>query len=118
MKKCVEIREMLFKNWKLLFENINQTPPLNSKTFYFLRNNYNMLLTSQFEPFSSRPSNILYIESLYVEKYQFNYMEMVPVNLKRILSTYMTFHVLRLHVNILCQVLELTYVFLQLMTNI
>ena len=77
-----------------------------------------MLLTSQFEPVSSRPSNILYTESLYVVKYQFNYMEMVPVNLKRILSTYMTFHVLRLNVNILCQVLELTYVFLQLMTNI
>ena len=27
VKKCVEIREILFKNWKLLFENINQTPP-------------------------------------------------------------------------------------------
>ena len=27
MKKCVEMREMLFKNWKLLFENTNQTPP-------------------------------------------------------------------------------------------
>ena len=27
VKKCVEIREMLFKNWKLLFENTHQTPP-------------------------------------------------------------------------------------------
>ena len=25
-KKCVEIRKMLFKNWKWLFENTNQTP--------------------------------------------------------------------------------------------
>ena len=27
MKKCIEICEMLFKNWKLLFENTHQTPP-------------------------------------------------------------------------------------------
>ena len=27
MKKCVEIREMLFKNGRLLFENTHQTPP-------------------------------------------------------------------------------------------
>ena len=27
MKKCVEIREMLFKNWKWLFKNTNQTTP-------------------------------------------------------------------------------------------
>ena len=27
VKKCVEIREILFKNWKLLFEYTNQTPP-------------------------------------------------------------------------------------------
>ena len=26
VKKCIEIREMLFKNWKWLFENTNQTP--------------------------------------------------------------------------------------------
>ena len=27
MKKCMKIRVMLFKNWKLLFENTNQTLP-------------------------------------------------------------------------------------------
>ena len=27
VKKCVEIREMLFKNWKLLFKNTHQTLP-------------------------------------------------------------------------------------------
>ena len=27
MKKCVKIREMLFKNLKWLFKNTNQTPP-------------------------------------------------------------------------------------------
>ena len=27
VKKCVEIHEMLFKNWKLLFGNTHQTPP-------------------------------------------------------------------------------------------
>ena len=27
VKKCVEMREMLFKNWKWLFEITNQTPP-------------------------------------------------------------------------------------------
>ena len=27
MKKCVDIRVILFKNWKLLFENMYQTPP-------------------------------------------------------------------------------------------
>ena len=27
VKKYVKIREMLFKNWKWLFENTNQTPP-------------------------------------------------------------------------------------------
>ena len=27
---CVKIHEMLFKNWKLLFENTNQTPPKKS----------------------------------------------------------------------------------------
>ena len=26
-EKCVEINEMLFKNWKLLFRNTHQTPP-------------------------------------------------------------------------------------------
>ena len=31
MKKCVEIYVMLFKNWKLLFENTNQTPPMFAK---------------------------------------------------------------------------------------
>ena len=43
VKKCVEMREMLFKNWKWLFENINQTPPLSLYAnflvflfFYFL----------------------------------------------------------------------------------
>ena len=29
VKKYVEIRIMLFKNWKLLFKNTNQTPPKN-----------------------------------------------------------------------------------------
>ena len=27
VKKCVKLREILFKNWKWLFENTNQTPP-------------------------------------------------------------------------------------------
>ena len=27
VKKCIKMREMLFKNWKWLFENTNQTPP-------------------------------------------------------------------------------------------
>ena len=27
VKKCVKIHEMLFKNWKWLFENTNQIPP-------------------------------------------------------------------------------------------
>ena len=27
VKKCIEMREMLFKNLKWLFENTNQTPP-------------------------------------------------------------------------------------------
>ena len=31
MKKCVEMRETLFKNWKLLFEYTNQTPLDGSK---------------------------------------------------------------------------------------
>ena len=28
MKKCVKIRKILFKNWKLLFGNIYQTPTM------------------------------------------------------------------------------------------
>ena len=32
VKKYVEMREMLFKNWKWLFEIINQTPPLTLTT--------------------------------------------------------------------------------------
>ena len=38
VKKCVEMREILFKNWKLLFENINQTPntsTLKTKNEFF-----------------------------------------------------------------------------------
>ena len=31
VKKCVEMREMLFKNWKWLFKNINQTAPNTHK---------------------------------------------------------------------------------------
>ena len=33
MKKCVEMREMLFKNWKWLFKITNQTPP---KSFWYM----------------------------------------------------------------------------------
>ena len=35
-EKCVEMREMLFKNWKLLFENTNQTPPKWLQNYYLL----------------------------------------------------------------------------------
>ena len=37
MKKCVKIYVMLFKNWKLLFEMVYQTPP---KDFLFLFLNF------------------------------------------------------------------------------
>ena len=30
-EKCVEIHVILFKNWKLLFENMYQTPPRTPK---------------------------------------------------------------------------------------
>ena len=26
-KKCIKLRVILFKNWKLLFKNTDQTPP-------------------------------------------------------------------------------------------
>ena len=37
VKKCVEMREILFKNWKWLFKNTNQTPPnsLKNKNYSF-----------------------------------------------------------------------------------
>ena len=35
VKKCVEMREMLFKNWKWLFKNTNQTP-LKCFALFFL----------------------------------------------------------------------------------
>ena len=35
MKKCVKMREMLFKNWKWFFENTNQTPPMVFKLISF-----------------------------------------------------------------------------------
>ena len=41
VKKCVEIRVMLFKNWKWLFENTNQTPHncccCQYTNFFFIR---------------------------------------------------------------------------------
>ena len=72
MKKCVKIREMLFKNWKWLFENTNQTPQKVQKIrssnlffiFYSLLKFYFLILylyllkfccasDSPFQPFSS-----------------------------------------------------------------
>ena len=35
VKKCMEIREMLFKNWKLLFENTNQTEKVYASAFFY-----------------------------------------------------------------------------------
>ena len=72
MKKCVKMREMLFKNWKWLFENTNQTPQKVQKIrssnlfliFYSLLKFYFLILylyllkfccasDSPFQPFSS-----------------------------------------------------------------
>ena len=36
VKKCVKIREMLFKNWKWLFKITNQTPPIFLFFFFFM----------------------------------------------------------------------------------
>ena len=36
VKKCIEIREILFKNWKLLFENTYQTHPYIAMVFTVL----------------------------------------------------------------------------------
>ena len=36
VKKCVKIREMLFKNWKWLFKITNQTPPIFLFYFFFM----------------------------------------------------------------------------------
>ena len=36
MKKYVKIREILFKNWKWLFENTNQTPQKFLLKFLFI----------------------------------------------------------------------------------
>ena len=35
VKNCLEIREMLFKNWKLLFENTNQIEKVYASAFFF-----------------------------------------------------------------------------------
>ena len=42
-KKCVNIYIMLFKNWKLLFENMYQTP-LENLPFFLLMLMYSLLL--------------------------------------------------------------------------
>ena len=41
MKKCIEMRKILFKNWKWLFENTNQTPrkSLNHAMYWKFKNN-------------------------------------------------------------------------------
>ena len=39
VKKYVKIREMLFKNWKWLFKNTNQTPPKSFLAFVWLQEN-------------------------------------------------------------------------------
>ena len=48
MKKYVEMREMLFKNWKWLFENTNQTPQKFLKVWksnnWKVFHNYNFVL--------------------------------------------------------------------------
>ena len=46
--------------------------------FFFLRNSYNMLLTSQFELFPSKPSNTLYIERC---RCQFSYHKILNLSM-------------------------------------
>ena len=45
VKKCVEMREMLFKNWKWWFEITNQTPP---KGYLTLENSGDTTLVHNF----------------------------------------------------------------------